>query len=378
MANRNHESFSGYTVSVGAVRLGSVKNVQKSAMQMAELIRSKDDCLEGWTVKIQPLHGRLDAKVREKVQSGISYLVGKEPRREPSKLWSHFTHEHQALLDESDQGAKKTLIIVIATSVIEVGVDYDFDWLLTEPSTSSAMIQLAGRLLRHRWLHRSGVDNFRMMPFTVPEMISQKSGMDRYGGNYHTGSIAPILDSTILDLEVKARPRKGFGAIKKSATADPATLLSEQSTLDSFLGKEGVQFLTNSTRLAPPVTLVDQVERLKIQSIFGTNQERPKQLGHFLQEGSPFCTNEYLLEFREDKGVSEKFCRVMQEEGKLLLQFDQGELTVAIVWLDLDDVLFMPATKLPSVKLGHELSLLMHSTNAETIYKYHSSIGLIW
>lgn len=42
------------------------------------------------------------------------------------------------------------LFIVLASPVCEVGRDWDGDWALGEPSSLRALIQLAGRVQRHR------------------------------------------------------------------------------------------------------------------------------------------------------------------------------------------------------------------------------------
>lgn len=42
------------------------------------------------------------------------------------------------------------LFLVLATSVAEVGRDHDYDWAIVEPSSMRSIIQLAGRIKRHR------------------------------------------------------------------------------------------------------------------------------------------------------------------------------------------------------------------------------------
>ncbi|NWA73005.1 type I-F CRISPR-associated helicase Cas3 [Serratia proteamaculans] len=42
------------------------------------------------------------------------------------------------------------LFVVLATSVAEVGRDHDYDWAIAEPSSMRSLIQLAGRIQRHR------------------------------------------------------------------------------------------------------------------------------------------------------------------------------------------------------------------------------------
>jgi len=47
--------------------------------------------------------------------------------------------------DEADH-----IFIVLATAVAEVGRDHDYDWAIVEPSSMRSIIQLAGRIKRHR------------------------------------------------------------------------------------------------------------------------------------------------------------------------------------------------------------------------------------
>lgn len=51
-------------------------------------------------------------------------------------------------LDNSN--AKNIIFVLVATPVEEVGRDHDFDWAVVEPSSFRSVIQLAGRVRRHR------------------------------------------------------------------------------------------------------------------------------------------------------------------------------------------------------------------------------------
>lgn len=51
-------------------------------------------------------------------------------------------------LDQSS--AQNCLFILVATPVEEVGRDHDFDWAIVEPSSYRSIVQLAGRVRRHR------------------------------------------------------------------------------------------------------------------------------------------------------------------------------------------------------------------------------------
>ena len=45
---------------------------------------------------------------------------------------------------------KQHIFVVLATSVAEIGRDHDYDWAIAEPSSMRSLIQLAGRVQRHR------------------------------------------------------------------------------------------------------------------------------------------------------------------------------------------------------------------------------------
>ncbi len=50
----------------------------------------------------------------------------------------------------SNSDAKHLIFVVVGTAVVEVGRDHDYDWAIAEPSSMRALIQLAGRVQRHR------------------------------------------------------------------------------------------------------------------------------------------------------------------------------------------------------------------------------------
>jgi CRISPR-associated endonuclease/helicase Cas3 len=54
--------------------------------------------------------------------------------------------------------------IVVATPVEEIGRDHDFDWAVTEPSSTQSIVQTAGRVNRHRRLPRT-VPNIAILQY---------------------------------------------------------------------------------------------------------------------------------------------------------------------------------------------------------------------
>ena len=66
----------------------------------------------------------------------------------------------RALMDASPESHH--LFIVLGSPVTEVGRDHDYDWAVVEPSSMRSLIQLAGRVRRHRPGKAGGV-NMRVL-----------------------------------------------------------------------------------------------------------------------------------------------------------------------------------------------------------------------
>lgn len=75
-----------------------------------------------------------------------SVLKRKEKEGEPPKAFSHSLIRYHL----QHSSATNMIFILVATPVEEVGRDHDFDWAVVEPSSYRSIIQLAGRVRRHR------------------------------------------------------------------------------------------------------------------------------------------------------------------------------------------------------------------------------------
>lgn len=81
------------------------------------------------------------------VRSGIEATLDRVLHRATSQPWEHPVIQRS--LGRSD--ALDQVFIVLASPVAEVGRDHDYDWAVVEPSSMRSMIQLAGRIRRHRY-----------------------------------------------------------------------------------------------------------------------------------------------------------------------------------------------------------------------------------
>lgn len=83
------------------------------------------------------------------------------------------------------------LFVVLGTSVAEVGRDHDYDWAIAEPSSMRSLIQLAGRIQRHR----------QMVP-TEPNLLIWNKNVRALQGQ-QVAYRKPGFESSIFNLETK-------------------------------------------------------------------------------------------------------------------------------------------------------------------------------
>ncbi len=67
-------------------------------------------------------------------------------RHQPETLWEVEEIKRAVACDDESNH----LFVVLASPVAEVGRDWDLDWAIAEPSSMRSLIQLAGRIQRHR------------------------------------------------------------------------------------------------------------------------------------------------------------------------------------------------------------------------------------
>ena len=82
----------------------------------------------------------------------------------------------RAILDTRTRNDVRDVeLIIVTTSIEEVGRDHDFDWIVTEPSSTRSIIQMAGRLRRHRHVDPfadNDVANFAIMDTPLRSILN--------------------------------------------------------------------------------------------------------------------------------------------------------------------------------------------------------------
>ena len=139
-----------------SVDLGSAKRVSFGLVRMANIEPLVDVALAlyrlgapgGARIHLCTYHSQFPLLIRSAIERQLDQALNRRwPDRERPEPVFQLPNIRQRLDadDEPDQ-----LFIVLGSPVAEVGRDHDYDWAVVEPSSMRSLIQLAGRIRRHR------------------------------------------------------------------------------------------------------------------------------------------------------------------------------------------------------------------------------------
>lgn len=125
--------------------------------------------------------------------------------------------------------AKNVIFILVATPVEEVGRDHDFDWAVVEPSSYRSLIQLAGRVLRHRDspndIEKSNIAlmqyNFKGLSKSAKPVFC-RPGYESESNLLKTHDLNELVDLEALRKKLDAQPR-----ISRSKQPNPENNLAD-------------------------------------------------------------------------------------------------------------------------------------------------------
>lgn len=129
---------SGQRISIGLVRMANINPLVAVAKQLLATQPA-----DNHHIHYCVYHSRHPLAVRSAMERRLDGVL---TRHDPDAIWQQPSIQ-QALADYPEGNH---IFVVLATSVAEVGRDHDYDWAIAEPSSMRSLIQLAGRIQRHR------------------------------------------------------------------------------------------------------------------------------------------------------------------------------------------------------------------------------------
>jgi len=133
---------SGKRVSVGLVRMANINPMIGLAQRLFAL-----NAPENSRLHLCCYHARYMLGVRTYIEQNLDNILN----RSGSTADEDSIFKRQGML-KLLTGSKEEnhIFVVLASPVAEVGRDHDYDWAIVEPSSMRSIIQLAGRVRRHR------------------------------------------------------------------------------------------------------------------------------------------------------------------------------------------------------------------------------------
>ncbi|MDO5505446.1 MAG: type I-F CRISPR-associated helicase Cas3f [Pseudoxanthomonas suwonensis] len=130
------DPVSGKRVSFGLVRMANIDPLFDVAQEVFRL-----GAPDGVHIHLCVYHSRFPLLLRSAIEENLDAVLGSRGRRLELP-------DIRRVLDHGDE--QEHLFVVLASPVAEVGRDHDYDWAIVEPSSMRSLIQLAGRVRRHR------------------------------------------------------------------------------------------------------------------------------------------------------------------------------------------------------------------------------------
>ncbi len=140
---QNHivDSKTNKRVSLGLIRTANINPCIYTSLQLMQ-----DGLGEGVKTLVMTYHSRQVLLLRHEQEKYLDKVLKR--KNEDNKIVEIQDEILRRHIDDSVED--EIVFIVVATPVEEVGRDHDFDWAIVEPSSFRSIIQLAGRIRRHR------------------------------------------------------------------------------------------------------------------------------------------------------------------------------------------------------------------------------------
>ncbi len=137
-AHARHDVITGQRVSFGLVRMANIDPILDVARELHRL-----GALDGMHIHLCIYHARFPLAQRSAIERMLDTVFD---RRNAEVVWQH--PSVRTAIDSVPNS--EHMFVVLASPVCEVGRDWCADWAVAEPSSMRSLIQLAGRVQRHR------------------------------------------------------------------------------------------------------------------------------------------------------------------------------------------------------------------------------------
>jgi CRISPR-associated endonuclease/helicase Cas3 len=193
-------------ISFGVIRIANINPCIKLAIHLL-----KTNLPDNFSIKIMPYHSRQIMLLRQDQEKHLDKILCRKEQnnQEPQAFEDCVIKQHL-----QDTSQENILFNLIATPVEEIGRDHDFDWAIIEPSSFRSIIQLAGRVKRHR-NHVVLEPNVAIMQYNLKglednnDAVFCRPGFEKDGKKFklETHDLKKLIDEESLKNSINSIPR---------------------------------------------------------------------------------------------------------------------------------------------------------------------------
>lgn len=224
----------GKHISFGVVRMANINPCVELSEYLLRCTWSPD-----YAMRLMTYHSRQILLLRHEQEKYLDSVLSRKGEEGQSVELTDPVIRHH--IDSSPEG--NILFIVVATPVEETGCDHDFDWAVIEPSSYRSIIQLSGRVMRHRTLAKDqAASNVAVMEYNLRGLKGEPKAFKWPGyevGKYQLEShdMRQLIDVNDLASRIDAMPR-----IRKPGELHPESRLIdlEHQTMMDFNSQSDV------------------------------------------------------------------------------------------------------------------------------------------
>lgn len=193
-------------ISFGVVRVANIM----PCIELSQYLMSAE-WGEDFSPYVMAYHSRQVLLLRHEQERHLDEVLKRKEKsgEEPAALSNP---QIRKCIDEAN--GKNVVFILVATPVEEVGRDHDLDWAVIEPSSYRSIIQLVGRILRHRKLNGDiGTPNIAIMQYNLKGLADQagavfcRPGYESARHLLRTHNMKELVNAEELNKGVNAIPR---------------------------------------------------------------------------------------------------------------------------------------------------------------------------
>lgn len=145
--NHSTDAANRKRVSLGLIRMANIAPLYDVALAMYAADALPSELHGKVRIHLCVYHSQFPLLLRSAIEQQLDTLLNRHGAKDGDDPALH-RPALQALMDAHPE--PHHLFIVLGSPVTEVGRDHDYDWAVVEPSSMRSLIQLAGRLRRHR------------------------------------------------------------------------------------------------------------------------------------------------------------------------------------------------------------------------------------